>query len=71
MSGSSKSLDSAHLCKFNTLARINVGDIVTSIHKVNLYTSKVDVIIYSTIMGQLRVLYPLTDYEEVKVFPLL
>lgn len=60
MTGSSRIVDSGSLHKFNTLAKINIGDIVTSIHKVNLYTSKVDVILYSTVMGQLRVLYPLT-----------
>lgn len=48
-----------------------MGDIVTSINKVNLYTSKIDVVLYSTVMGQLRVLYPLTEYEEAKVLPLL
>ena len=63
MTGSSKILEAGHLSKFNTLARINVGEIVTSIHKVSLYGSKTEVILYSTVMGQIRVLYPLTDYE--------
>ncbi len=61
-SSTNKPLGSGNLYKFNIVAQINVGEVVTSISKVRLYNSKTEVILYSTIMGQLRVLYPLSEY---------
>lgn len=54
--------------KMKDIVNMHIGEIVTSITKASLVTGGTDVLFYSTLMGGLGILVPLTNKEDIDFF---